>query len=113
MIYHILYGQFEQPSFKFVDKDRPGPGYDRSKKDRVTPHLTCNEPQLVIYIIEPASLRETGHPRRIVSQLPALNFKIICTCQNVKINSLLFFSIIIINFKIHKHILILFNGFVP
>ena len=51
--------------FESFLKDRPGPGYDKSKKDRITPLLTCSEPQLVLYIFEPASLRETEHPEEI------------------------------------------------
>ena len=50
---------------KFVDQERPGPGYDRSKKDKITPHLTQNEPQLVLYIFEPPQLRETEHPKSL------------------------------------------------
>lgn len=50
---------------KFVDQERPGPGYDRSKKDKITPHLTQNEPQLVLYVFEPPQLRESEHPKNI------------------------------------------------
>ena len=54
---------------KFVDKERPGPGYDRSKKDRVSPHLTEQEPQLVLYVFEPASLRDGEHPKSLSARL--------------------------------------------
>ena len=54
---------------KFVDKERPGPGYDRSKKDKISPHLTDEEPQLVLYVFEPASLREGEHPKSLASRL--------------------------------------------
>jgi hypothetical protein len=80
-------GKFERVKIeKKVDKDRPGPGYERSKRGKLASHhsqqhqtlggnviqnvlpkesIDGQQEQLIIYVFEPSQLRETDHPHNI------------------------------------------------
>ena len=83
-------GKFDKPKIieKKMDKDRPGPGYERSRRGKLgvqfhthvkqepsisqspTPisnahQIDGNQEQLVIYVFEPTQVRETEHPEQI------------------------------------------------